>query len=78
MISLSVVSVNHYIFPTLHFHGGLEKCNGFLVFFTLCVSSLSNPLLRLEEGKQMTQSRVEVVEINSQPVVCRGSSVWTS
>lgn len=52
--------------------GGLEKCNGFLVFFILCVSSLSNLLLRLEEGKQMTQSWVEVAEINSQPVVCRG------
>lgn len=50
----------------------------FLSFFLSMYSSYPTFLLWLEESKQMTQSWVEVVEINSQPVVCRGLSVGTS
>lgn len=45
-------------------------------FSCLFLFFLSNLFLQLEESKQMTQSWVEVVQINSQPVVCRGLSVW--
>lgn len=45
-----------------------------LLSFFLCILLIQS-FASARESKQMTQSWVEVIEINSQPVVCKGLSV---
>lgn len=66
--------LGRWIFTWKSFLTANEECwkvEWFPSLFLSCVFFLSNLLLWLEESKQMTQSWVQVVEINSQPVVCR-------